>query len=34
LIDDLAAEAAGGGAEVDEVVGAGDGVFVVLDDDE
>ena len=34
LIDDFAAQAASGGAEVDEVVGGGDGFLVVFDDDE
>ena len=34
MIDDFAAEAAGSRTEVDEVVGGGDGVLVVLDDDE
>ncbi len=34
LIDDFAAETAGAGAEVDEVVGGCNGVLVVLDDDE
>ena len=34
MIDDFSAEAAGAGAEVDEVVRGGDGVLVVLDDDE
>ena len=32
--DDLAAEAAGGGAEVEEAVGAGDDFAVVLDDEQ
>ena len=34
MIDDLAAEAAGTRAKVDEVIRRGDGVFVVFDDDE
>ena len=32
--DDVAAEAAGAGAEVEDVVGVADGVFVVLDDED
>ena len=34
MIDHLAAEAAGSGSEVDEVIRRGNGVFVMLDNDE
>jgi hypothetical protein len=34
LKDDFTAGAASAGAEVDQVIGSGDGVFVVFDDDE
>ena len=34
MIDDFPAETAGSGAEVDEVVRRGDGVLVMLDNDE
>ncbi len=34
LGDDVAAEAAGAGAEVEHVVGVADGVFVVFDDED
>ena len=33
-VDDLAAVLAGPGADVDDVVGLGDGLLVVLDDDD
>ncbi len=34
LIDDFPAETPGTRAEIDQVIGGGDGVFVVFDDDE
>jgi hypothetical protein len=34
LGDDLATEAAGAGAEVDDIIGVADGFFVVLDDED